>query len=297
MKEKTVGCMVKFSIFWERFKSWLFKIRMLIFMLLFFLCAGLVRQLLKGHVGFVKSLVEDSTLAGIVATLLGAFVGGFFTLLGTICVNRLQIKTQAYIRRKNVIYKPLYDELVEIHNSILKQNPYPLYIEFEKRQQTLLPHPQFSAWPRMKMDSRYLETPPKLKRVLDQLENIMHEYEKKRREASKSIQKICNDVMLEKTDAECSITNIGDVISGDVLSQDKTSLLDDRYWDHCMMARKENIDKTLQGEIIDLLLDRCEENENVRCVRKLYADWLQTEESAISLLGAMIQHISTTCEG
>ena len=94
----------------------------------------------------INVVVRNSTMFGVIGTLLGAVVGGAFTLLGSVWVNSKQQKAVQNVRRKNVIYSPLYDELLDIQNRILKLNPYPAYIHFEKGPQTMNPHPQFSAW-------------------------------------------------------------------------------------------------------------------------------------------------------
>lgn len=52
--------------------------------------------------------------------------------MGSVWVNNKQQKAAQNIKRKNIIYSPLYDELINIQNNILEQNPFPWYIEFEK---------------------------------------------------------------------------------------------------------------------------------------------------------------------
>lgn len=78
-------------------------------------------------------IIEDATLFGVVGTLLGAVIGGAFSLLGSVWVNSRQQRAVQNIKRKNVIYSPLYDELVDIQNNILEQNPYSNYIVLKKK--------------------------------------------------------------------------------------------------------------------------------------------------------------------
>lgn len=66
---------------------------------------------------------DSQTLLGIIGTLLGAVVGAVFTLLGSIWVNTQQKKEEWNRKRAREIYRPLYDELVNIHRNILKENP------------------------------------------------------------------------------------------------------------------------------------------------------------------------------
>lgn len=65
------------------------------------------------------TLTENAGLFGVVGTLLGAFIGGVFSLMGSVWVNNKQQKAAQNIKRKNIIYSPLYDELINIQNNIL----------------------------------------------------------------------------------------------------------------------------------------------------------------------------------
>jgi hypothetical protein len=89
--------------------------------------------------------LENSSLLGVYGTLLGALIGGTFKLVGSVWVNKRHIKVQTNIKRKKLIYRPLYDEIVVIHNCILEENPFPNYIVFEKRQQTMIRYPHYTA--------------------------------------------------------------------------------------------------------------------------------------------------------
>ena len=124
----------------------------------------------------VESIMDNTALVGVLGTLLGALIGGIFSLAGAISVGKHQLKAQTQVRRKNVIFKPLYDELNYIHNTILKQNPYPQWVSFEEQLQTKLKYPQYTVWGRIKLDSRLLETPRKLSNILQQLESDAKEY-------------------------------------------------------------------------------------------------------------------------
>lgn len=82
-----------------------------------------------------------------------------FSLLGSIWVNAQQRKEELNRKRAQEIYRPLYDELVNIHKNILKENPYPSLIEFRTGHQTMKPHPQYAEWRKIELDSRYLQIP------------------------------------------------------------------------------------------------------------------------------------------
>lgn len=66
-------------------------------------------------------IMGNSTLFGVIGTLLGALIGGVFSLMGSVWVNSKQQRAVQNVKRKNVIYSPLYDELVDIQDHILKK--------------------------------------------------------------------------------------------------------------------------------------------------------------------------------
>ena len=142
-----------------------------------------------------KVIIENPTLFGGVGTLVGAIIGGFFSLMGSVWVSSKQQRAVHNIKRKNVIYSPLYDELVDIQDRILVENPYPNYIVFQKGMQTIIPHPQFTAWGRIKSDTRYLEVPVILKKQMEQLELAVREYNDIRGKANDEIKKILNKIL------------------------------------------------------------------------------------------------------
>ena len=54
---------------------------------------------------------------GVIAAVIGALVGGMVTLFASVYVHNNQLKAKSAVHRKNTIYKPLYNELME--NKIL----------------------------------------------------------------------------------------------------------------------------------------------------------------------------------
>lgn len=119
-----------FDVAIERTRIAFARMKLLLVLLFVVLCVAVIYQLILHNWAAVQTLFQNATAVGIIGTLLGAVIGGFFSLVGSISVNKYQIRAQTQIRRKNLIYTPLYDELVEIHNIILKSNPYPDYIAF-----------------------------------------------------------------------------------------------------------------------------------------------------------------------
>lgn len=58
----------------------------------------------------------------------------------------------------------------------MEKNQYPGYIVFGIGRQTIIPHPQYSAWDRIKNDTRYLEVPSLLKDQMEKLYDTLREY-------------------------------------------------------------------------------------------------------------------------
>lgn len=138
---------------------------------------------------------DSQTLLGIIGTLLGAVVGAVFSLLGSIWVNTQQRKEELNRKRAQEIYRPLYDELVNIHKNILKENPYPSLIEFRTGHQTMKPHPQYAEWRKIEFDSRYLQIPAELKRQMERLFGALAGYLTKRKGASDEVKRILDSVL------------------------------------------------------------------------------------------------------
>lgn len=132
-----------------------------------------------------------SAIISVIGTLLGAIIGGVCTLGGSIIINDREQKKANATRRKNKIYEPLYDELQIIHNKILKNNPCPSFIAFEKIQQDEKSEaPQYIEWGKIKNDSRIFEVPSELKDAMESLYAAIDSYQEKRQNAVKSLDEI-----------------------------------------------------------------------------------------------------------
>lgn len=241
----------------------------------------------------INVVVRNSTMFGVIGTLLGAVVGGVFTLLGSVWVNSKQQKAVQNVRRKNVIYSPLYDELIDIQNRILKLNPYPTYVLFKKGPQTMDPHPQFSAWGRIKADTRYLEVPDILIKKMEQLEAAIHKYQSIRGKASDEIQTILNDVLRDNRMQVCNIRNIGDVISCDILSDNKIDI----YHTAMEIGERKQLDNQIREIINKQVYDKANTNQVVLDTREYYMDWLKIQRETINIIGLLIKQVIIKYEG
>lgn len=275
----------------EYIKLYLNKYRKLIFILLLIILATILP-----FAKFNKSIISlNSTEISVIGTLFGAIIGGFFSLSGSIIVTKHQAKAQFYIKRKNLIYRPLYDELVIIHNEILKDNPYPNYISFENHPQTMLKYPQYTAWGRIKNDSRYLEVPTILEQQMEQLYRCIELYQKQRSSINQVIQTTANSVLQQYYDENCKISNIGSIISHDIL----LNKLSNFY--NSMMCIGNSSDcnghsaETINNVNVEIIA-RCNTLPEVQHVRDLYANWINQEKKTINLLKVLIQTINIKYE-
>jgi hypothetical protein len=148
---------------------------------------------------------------GVAGTLLGAIVGAFSSFLIAIYSQRTQAVGRAAVARKNTTYTPLYNELAEV-KMLLAENPYPLNFDFEQAPQTARPHPQFTAWERIKRDTRRILVPGYLAKSLEEYTRSVEGYLALRFEAAKDVKDKINEILEETLGTRSTIENIGEVI-------------------------------------------------------------------------------------
>lgn len=275
---------LKVRFFIQHYRKIIFIIAIIILLGLLMFCLNKINS---------KVIIENPTLFGVFGTLVGAIIGGFFSLMGSVWVSSKQQRAVHNIKRKNVIYSPLYDELVDIQDRILVENPYPNYIVFQKGMQTIIPHPQFTAWGRIKSDTRYLEVPVILKKQMEQLELAVREYNDIRGKANDEIKKILNKILKKNGLKKCSIINIGDVISGDVLSDNRIDL----YHEEIAFENRKRLDKQTRDAINQQIYENCNNNHVVIKTRELYENWLMIQGETIEMLGILIKQVLVMYEG
>lgn len=274
-----------------KFRVFLQKHRRIIFIL--GLCVGILTIVVCAVNINLQLLTKNSTMFGVVGTLLGAIIGGTFSLMGSVWVNSKQQRAVQNIKRKNVIYSPLYDELVHIQNNILARNPYPNYVVFEKRSQTMTPHPQFSAWGRIKSDTRYLEVPDILRKQMDRLETSIHDYQLIRCKVNEELRNLLNSILIENELESCSIRIIGEVISSDILENRK----EDIYHKAMEIVHEKVIDEIIREKINSQIYEQAECIQEVIDTRKCYNKWIDIQKQTIELLALLIKQVIQKYEG
>lgn len=238
---------------------------------------------------------KDSTMVGVVGTLLGAIIGGVFTLIGSIYVNNKQIIANSEIKRKNVIYRPLYDELLEIKEIIDKENSFPNRVEFGRGMQTIKRHPQISAWQRINKDSRKLDTPKILKKQYEKYFEIVKRYVDIRPDANNIIQDIINEVLKKKIGTECTISNLGYFVSSDILKNGRNSNI---IREHCKDSLKDKIEISddIWDEIEKEIYDILENNIKIKNIKNSFYNWTKVQDETIELLELLILEINIKYE-
>lgn len=275
---------LKVSLFFQKNKKLLFFIIMIVIISIVILGCSIVST----------NIAEiNPTVFGVVGTLLGAVIGGFFSFMGSMWVNSKQQRAKQDIRRKEDIYSPLYDELVDIQNRIFEVDPFPDYIVFQKGQQTYNLYPQFVVWGCIKGDTRYLEVPVMLISQMERLECAIHKYMDIRDKASDEIQKIVEGVFMENKLGNLLFPHIGTAISGDILSNRKTDIYDDVM----KMATRNKEDSENRENIDKQIFDRCNENKDILDTRKCYENWLDVQRETIEMLSLLIKQVLVRYEG
>ena len=146
---------------------------------------------------------------------------------------------------------------------------------------------------RIKADTRYLEVPDILIKKMEQLETSIHKYQDIRGKASDEIQTILNDVLRDNRMQVCNIRNIGDVISSDILSDNKIDI----YHKAMEIIEKKQLDNQIREIINKQIYDKANSNQVVLDTRECYIDWLKIQKEAINIIGLLIKQVIIKYEG
>lgn len=271
-----------------KIKLFLLEHRRIIYIILI---ALLLLALIK--IPFKISIPDDPTKIGVLGTLLGAVVGGVFSLIGSIYVNNKQIVSESEIKRKNIIYRPLYDELLDTKKIIEVENRYPTYISYRKGQQTIRRHPQITAWDRICGDSRILDTPKILKTQYQKYLKSVEDYSLIRNSANDIIQNIINETLHSELGKENTITNLGSCLSDKILDN---TLNGNKLKGYCHMQGKEETSDEKYNIVASIILDKCKNIEKIENIRNAYHNWVNMQNETIELLELLILEINVKFE-
>ena len=268
---------------------WEFKKRYFIIGVLTIVIIG-VYLLCKKNCNCIGKLNYDQTLIGVAGTLLGALLGGFLSFAGGIYIQKKQVQSTTAIERKDIIYTPLYDELLEF-KAVLALNPFPSYIDLARGPQTLLPHPKFNAWERIKNDTRFLQVPGYMSSALDMFTSLIGKYQEYRPIADLEANKVVNDV-LKVYGTYCRISNIGKVILPDILSgKELNGIL---FHNHLKDYLNPNVEFTLEEkkEIENAILKGCVGLDGIRKLVNVKQQLVEILNDLIKSIGLIISIIT-----
>lgn len=265
------------------------KVITLILILFFIICLWYTIVKMDSN----KLLLENPTLFGVIGTLIGALIGGTFSLLGSIWINSKQQKSQQSIKKKNIIYSPIYDELVNIQNNIYTVNPYPSRIAFDNEWQAALPFPHYTAWERIKSDTRFLEVPEVLRKQMEKLEKSIELYISVRDKVNIEVQDIFNKTLQKNNLPLCSIQNIGDVLSSDILKNHKKDL----YHEAFSFSSNDNIEQSLKDSFNEQVYAECNQNEIIIDLRIKQTNLLKVHKDTVDMLSLLIKTVLLKYEG
>lgn len=280
---------VKFDYFFERNKALFYSVIILLLALLTLYIFFLFQST-------TVNMNISASIVGVFGAILGAIVGGVLTLFGSIYVNNNQMRSKSAIQRKNIIYKPLYDELIEVRNILNESNPYPTYVTFTKDQQTIRPHPQFSAWGRIKNDSRYIQTPRYLSEGMEGLYEAVIEYLESFPKAADEVQNRINELLYERHRTRFTIIKFGNfIISGLILKNKPKGELFKDYFEIGLNPRKSLTEEEII-EFENLVYEECYKLNSVKQLIRSYNKWIEKQENLINTLSYLIKLISMKYE-
>lgn len=225
----------------------------------------------------------DSTKIGVLGTLLGALIGGIMTLFGSVWVNSKQQKAKKYIMRKNLIYSPLYDELVKKKEEAFSKKRYPEDVQFVRDERKLINLVEFSAWERIKSDTRYLEVPDELVKQMDLFVGAVKHYVSTRNAMKREVDGIIKAVFQENGEPPCQLAGAGEYILSSILSGKDENL----YKLICAEKHKTSISKKIDAEIRKKVKESPKANE----LETAYQSWQTIQDQTIRFLGLMIKQI------
>lgn len=230
----------------------------------------------------------ESTKVGVLGTLLGALIGGIMTLFGSVWVNSKQQKAKKYIMRKNLIYSPLYDELVKKKEEAFSEQRYPRNVWFVRDEQKLMNSIEFSVWERIKLDTRYLEVPNELIQQMKLFQETVEQYLSALEDTALEVEAIIKEVFEENGKPVQTFDGLAKSVTSIIMSDENENL----YNVICLGKEDTEISKKIDAEI----RKKVKENPKAKKLEEAYNSWKSVHEQTIELLGLMIQQVLTKYE-
>lgn len=236
------------------------------------------------------STSQSETTITVAGTLLGAIIGGILSLYGSIWVNSRQQRAAQNIKVKKQIYSPLYDELKEIEDEFLAQERQPYSIEISREKRSCWNGICFSAWERIKSDTRYLEVPDSLKVQIEALGKVVLDYLATRKELDVYAKKAIDNVLQQNGQEPCRVIGVEEQVAYNVL-EGKTDKLS-----YITSDLKKSVDKQLCQKIESEVWAQINESPQKEKVDENYRKWKQVHSQTIKMLELMIKKVNLKYE-
>ncbi len=182
----------KLFIFWKKVRSIIFLISILLPSIYIFI------KLNKG----VRLLTEELINNPLFTALVGAIIGGLLAFYVSIYIFNAERKAHAALSRRDVIFIPLYNDLLLFKESLSK-DPCPGRIVINPEEKPFF-SPKFSIWTSFKSDYRHLSVPKQLAFVLDQFMESIQKFSEMKKLAceDESVKETIKNILSSKFDGQ-----------------------------------------------------------------------------------------------
>ena len=192
--------------------------------------------------------------------------------------------------RKNLIYSPLYDELVKKKEEAFSEQKYPTDVKFVKDEQRLIGLLEFSAWERIKLDRRYLEVPNELIQQMKLFQETVEQYLSALEDTALEVETIIKEVFEENGEPVRvqDFNRLAKSVASIIMSDENKNL----YNVICFGKEDTETSKKIDAEI----RKKVKENPKAKKLEETYNSWKRVQEQTIEFLGLMIQQVLTKYE-
>lgn len=238
----------------------------------------------------IPKIKFSSEAIGVTGTLLGAFIGGFFSLAGSVWVAKMQNKAQREVLKKNIIYKPLYDELIK-NDRTLKEYPYPTSVKLNNDRPSYEPMIEFCIWTKIKDDSRFLETPKIIAEKMTQLQQVAEDFIAIKQVAIRELNGCWKESQIKFGIEPEGYSSMGEWNLAIVLEPDKEIALEK------LNKRMNGLRNSYDIKILRNFNDNCRKNQKILeadCMKMLY---IKKQTEMIEILTKYIKYVDLRYEG